>query len=476
MNARQEEEAQSGAREACGVTAVYSPAGEASRIAYYSLFALQHRGQESAGMAGKAGGSIQLRKRAGLVSQAFSEADIEALQGGTAIGHTRYSTTGSSNIRNAQPFLIDTMHGPVALAHNGNIVNAGELRKKLLKRGVGLTSASDTELMLMTLAGSEGGTWAERIRSAMASWIGAYSFVVLTLDGIYAARDPWGFRPLSTGFTAEGAFVAASESCALSTLGCRGIQEVGRGEIVSCDNQGKVARVSAGPFPKDLRSASCIFEFVYFSRPDSEWNGLSVHDVRRSFGIELAKHSPALADVVIPVPDSSISAAIGFAFESGIPYGEAFVKNRYIGRTFIEPTDSLRKRGVSLKFNVLRKTVEGKRVVVVDDSIVRGNTISPLVALLRAAGAREVHVRVASPPVRHSCMMGVDMGRPEDLVANRVPESAIAAWSGADSLEYLSMDSMGRAIGDLGLYCAACFNGAYPVDAEETADKNRFEF
>lgn len=465
-----------GAREACGVTAVHSPSGEASRIAYYSLFALQHRGQEAAGIAGHVGNSIQLRKHGGLVSQAFSEADIEALQGNSAIGHTRYSTTGSSNIRNAQPFLIDTMHGPVALAHNGNIVNAGALRSKLLKRGVGLTSASDTELMLMTLAGSEGDTWVQRIREAMASWVGAFSFVVLTLDGVYAARDPWGFRPLAVGTTAEGAFVVASETCALSTLGCHEIREIAPGEIVACDAQGKVSMTSMAARPKDAKSAACIFEFVYFSRPDSEWNGLSVHDVRRSFGIELAKKSPALADVVIPVPDSSISAAIGFAFESGIPYGEAFVKNRYIGRTFIEPTDSLRKRGVSLKFNVLRKTVEGKRVVVVDDSIVRGNTISPLVALLRQAGAREVHVRVASPPVRYPCMMGVDMGRPEDLVANRIPESGIAAWSGADSLAYLTMESMGSAIGDIHKYCAACFDGAYPVAAEEMSDKNRFEF
>jgi amidophosphoribosyltransferase len=465
-----------GAREECGVTAVFSPDGDAARLAYYGLFALQHRGQESAGMAAFDGRAIHCRKNTGLVSQVFSEQDIEALTGNLAIGHTRYSTTGSSNVRNAQPFLVDTMHGSVALAHNGNIVNAGEMRLKLLGKGVGLTSASDTELMIMALAGACGSNWEERIFSAMKDWVGAFSFVVLTPEGIFAARDPWGFRPLACGTTVEGAFAIASETCALSTLGCHDVFEVEPGQIVSCDKSGTISKSKPYRIDGTTRRASCVFEFVYFSRPDSEWNGLSVHEVRRRFGQELAKASPTSADLVIPVPDSSISAAIGYAGQSGIPYGEAFVKNRYIGRTFIEPTTFLRKRGVSLKFNVLKQSVQGKRIVVIDDSIVRGNTIKPLVALLKNAGAREVHVRVASPPVRFPCMMGVDMGEPCDLIANNLSPGEMAEWSGADSLAYMSLESVGNAIGDLGMYCTACFSGDYPVGTGVSDAKNRFEF
>ena len=464
------------AHEECGVMAVYSPGRDAARLAYYGLFALQHRGQESAGIAAFDGHVINSKKNTGLVSQVFSEADIENLTGDFAIGHNRYSTTGGSNVRNAQPFIIDSRHGPIALAHNGNIVNAGDLRKRLLDKGVGLTSASDTELMIMALAGSDEQTWVSRIRSTMASWIGAFSFVALTPEGILAARDPWGFRPLAYGFTAEGAFVVASETCALLTLGCHEIREIAAGQIVSCDAKGEVSLSSAETSADDPQPAACIFEFIYFSRPDSVWNGLSVHEVRRRFGEELARRSPAEADLVIPVPDSSISAAIGFAGEAGIPYGEAFVKNRYIGRTFIEPTNFLRRRGVSLKFNVLHDSVKGKRIVVIDDSIVRGNTIRPLVALLKTAGAKEVHVRVASPPVRFPCMMGVDMGDRRELIANILSPGEMAEWSGADSLAYLSLESAGKAIGDLGRYCAACFSGEYPFDVGMSGSKNRFEF
>jgi len=465
-----------GPHEECGVMAIYAPGRDASRLAYYGLFALQHRGQESAGIAAFDGHIINLKKNIGLVSQVFSEADIESLEGSLAIGHNRYSTTGSSNVRNAQPFLIDSRHGPVALAHNGNIVNAGEIRKRLLEKGVGLTSASDTELMIMDLAGSDKKSWVARIRAAMASWVGAFSFVALTQEGIFAARDPWGLRPLAYGITAEKAFVVASETCALATLGCHEIHEIGAGQIVSCDPGGSVRVASLGKAAKTRRQASCIFEFIYFSRPDSVWNGHSVHEVRRRFGEELARCSPADADLVIPVPDSSISAAIGYSAASGIPYGEAFVKNRYIGRTFIEPTTFLRKRGVSLKFNVLHDSVKGKRIIVIDDSIVRGNTIRPLVALLKNAGAKEVHVRVASPPVKFSCMMGVDMGQRGELIANIMPVGEMAAWSGADSLAYLSLESAGKAIGGIDGYCTACFSGDYPFDVGMSGSKERFEF
>jgi len=462
--------------EECGVMAVYAPGRDASRLAYYGLFALQHRGQESAGIATWDGRSVNVKKSPGLVSQVFSEADMEGLAGNLAIGHNRYSTTGSSNVRNAQPFLIDSRHGPIALAHNGNIVNAGDIRKRLLDRGVGLTSASDTELMIMDLAGRGESDWVSRIKSAMNSWVGAYSFVALTPEGIFAARDSWGLRPLAYGLTAEKAFAIASETCALTTLGCHEIHEIVAGQIVSCDAEGRVSVTGPGEGAAPRKHASCVFEFVYFSRPDSVWNGHSVHEVRRRFGEELARRSPADADLVIPVPDSSISAAIGYSGASGVPYGEAFVKNRYIGRTFIEPTTALRKRGVSLKFNVLHDSVRGKRIVVIDDSIVRGNTIRPLVALLKNAGAREVHVRVASPPVRYPCMMGVDMGQRSELIANVMPVSDMAKWSGADSLAYLSLESVGRALGGIDEYCAACFSGNYPFDVEMAEAKDRFEF
>lgn len=459
--------------EECGVTAVYSPNHDAARLAFYGLFALQHRGQESAGIASFDGHTLNSRKNTGLVSQVFSESDIGNLPGSLAIGHTRYSTTGASSVRNAQPFLIDSRNGPIGLAHNGNIVNAGAIRKRLLDKGIGLTSASDTELMIMTLAGTDGETWVSRIRQAMDSWIGAFSFVLLTQDGVFAARDPWGFRPLSYGITPEGAVVFASETCALSTLGCNEIHEIEAGSIVSCNAQGSI---STDKSKTNTPQASCIFEFIYFSRPDSIWNGVGVHEVRRRFGEELARKSPADADLVIPVPDSSISAAIGFAHESGIPYGEAFVKNRYIGRTFIEPTTFLRRRGVSLKFNVLHDAVKGKRVIVVDDSIVRGNTIKPLVALLKAAGASEVHVRVASPPILFPCRMGVDMGEREELIANIMSPEEMAAWSGADSLAYLSLESARNAVGGINRYCTACFSGNYPFNVDNSGVKERFEF
>ncbi|MCE5255892.1 MAG: amidophosphoribosyltransferase, partial [Spirochaetaceae bacterium] len=444
-----------------------------ARLVFYGLFALQHRGQESAGIASYDGSRIHSKKNIGLVSQVFSESDITRLSGMDAIGHTRYSTTGASDIRNVQPFLVDSRNGPIALAHNGNIVNAIEIRQSLFARGVGLTSASDTELMIMTLAGAAGETWVERIRNAMTTWIGAYSFVVLTQEGVFAARDRWGMRPLCWGRTAEGAVVFASETCALATLGCSEFHDIEAGNIVSCDSRGTIG---IDPGTGKAHSASCIFEFVYFSRPDSNWNGQAVHEVRTRFGAELARSAPADADLVIPVPDSSISAAIGYARESGIPYGEAFVKNRYIGRTFIEPTTSLRKRGVALKFNVLRDAVKGRRVVVIDDSIVRGNTVKPLVALLRNAGAVQVHVRVASPPVHFPCRMGVDMGEYDELVANRMSPEELAVWSGADSLAYLSLELVGKVIGNRDDYCAACFSGKYPFPVERSSLKSSFEF
>lgn len=459
-------------REECGVMGVAVSGGDAARLAFYGLFALQHRGQEAAGIATMQGRALNLRKDVGLVSQVFSEADMQELRGGLGIGHTRYSTTGAATARNAQPFSIETMHGPIALAHNGNLVNAPELRAKLLERGVGLSTASDTEVMVMTLAGSPGATWPARLEHAMRSWVGAFSFVLLASDGVYAARDPWGMRPLSYGNLPGGGYAAASETCALSILGCASIREVPPGGIVkiTADSAGEAGGVQAAP-----ERASCIFEYVYFSRPDSVWNGYCVHEVRRSLGESLAAEHPAAADAVVAVPDSSISAAIGYARKSKIPYDEAFVKNRYIGRTFIQPTQALRDKGVEMKFSVLPEAVRGKRLVVVDDSIVRGTTAGPLVRMLKAAGATEVHLRVASPPVRHVCHMGVDMGNPEELAANRIARAAFIEAIGTDSLEFLSAHALRDSLNGARGFCAACFDGKYPFPVDRAGRKECFE-
>jgi len=448
---------------------------DAAREAFYALFSLQHRGQESAGIASADGRRVAIHKGLGLVSGAFSEGDIESLGGGLAIGHTRYSTTGEPSVRNAQPFYVETMHGPLALAHNGNLVNAGALRRSLLERGVGLSSSSDTEVMVMMLAAAPGATWPERIAACMQQWQGAFSFAVLTRNAAYAARDPWGFRPLCAGTLPDGGSAAASETCALWTLGCSAPVDIEPGRIVELCPQGPVDRGGIEPV---ARRASCVFEYVYFSRPDSVWNGAQVHEARRRFGAALAREAPAEADVVIAVPDSSISAAIGYSQASGLPYDEGFAKNRYIGRTFIQPTQALREQGVALKFNAMPGTVRGKRVVVVDDSIVRGTTTGPLVRLLRDAGASSVHVRIACPPIRHPCYMGVDMGGLEGLIAHRLSIEEIRKAVGADSLSYLSLEGMMGALADsggAGGFCTACFSGDYPLDIAGAAGKNGFE-
>ncbi len=459
-------------REECGVIGVFAPHEDVGRMIFFGLFALQHRGQEAAGIAVADGRAIRIHKDVGLVSQVFTPQNLAPLQGNYAIGHTRYSTTGAPSERNAQPFLIETQHGPVALAHNGNLVNAAELRQELLHRGVGLFSSSDSEILTMMLAGAQGNTWDERIQWAMPKWKGAYSLVILTRDGVYAARDPWGFRPLSIGMLPSGGHVVASESGALETLGCLAIREVRPGEVVTLTNAALWVRQA---MPPAKRQARCIFEHIYFSRPDSQWDGLCVHQVRRRLGEELAREMPIDADVVIPVPDSSIPAAIGYSRVSGIPYNDGFMKNRYIGRTFIEPTDSLRKQGVALKFNVLAENIRNQRVVVLDDSIVRGNTSGPLVHLLREAGAREIHMRITCPPIRHPCFMGVDMGSYDELIAHNMQVDEICRHIGSDSLYYLSYQGMMRAVERDSGYCDACFTGDYPINVELAQTKTGFD-
>jgi len=456
----------------CGVIGIYAPQEDVARMAYFGLYALQHRGQEAAGIAVADGSLIHDHKGLGLVSQVFTQASLAHLPGHLAIGHTRYSTTGSSSLRNAQPFHIDTQYGPLAMAHNGNITNAPALRKELLKRGVGLSSSSDSEVITMTLAGATGDTWAQRLQNTMPGWIGAYSIVLLTKDQLFAVRDPWGFRPLSLGRLPNQGYAVASETGALQTLGCTEIREVKPGEIITIDANGLTSLQGQ---PAAAKLARCTFEQIYFSRPDSVWDNLSVHHVRQRLGEELWRETQIAADVVIPVPDSAVPAAIGYAHVSGIPYNDGFIKNRYIGRTFIQPTDSLRRQGVALKFNVLADNLRDQRVVVIDDSIVRGNTSGPLIKLLRDAGAKEVHLAITCPPIAHPCFMGVDMGTYHELIAHHMSVEQIREHIGCDSLHFLSLDGMMKAIGKDSGYCNACFTGVYPIPVDISHAKTGFE-
>jgi len=461
-----------GPREECGVVGIFAPNEDVARMAFFGLFALQHRGQEAAGIAVSDGQGMSIYKNVGLISQVFGPYTLDGLKGHYAIGHTRYSTTGSSLVRHVQPFMIETMHGPLALGHNGNLVNSVELRQRLLDDGVGLSSSSDTEVMTMMLARAQGKTWSERIQFCMKEWIGAYSLVILTRDCVYIARDPWGFRPLCVGWLPNGGYAAASETGALHTLGCEAIREVNPGEVVTLSDNALVVHQALRP---QNPLARCVFENIYFARPDHVWDNQSVHHVRQRLGEELTREVSVEADVVIPVPDSSIPAAIGFARLSGIPYNDGFVKNRFVGRTFIEPTDSLRKRGVAMKYNVINENVLNKRVIMIDDSIVRGNTTGPLIKLLRTAGAQEVHVAITCPPIKHPCYMGVDMGTQDNLIAHKRTVDEIRKIVDADSLTYLSVEGMMRAMGRSEGYCQACFTGQYPINVDIQTAKTGFE-
>lgn len=464
-------------REACGVFGMYAPGMDVARLSFFALYALQHRGQESAGIATSDGRAAYIHKGMGLVAQVFNEENLAPLKGHLAIAQNRYSTTGSSHIRNAQPYLIETIYGPLGVGHNGNLTNAATLRYRLLERGVGLTSSSDSEVITQMLAAPPGPVsykpdWEERIMALMAEAEGAYSLVILTRDAVFAARDPLGLRPLCLGrLTSKNGhqgYVVASESCALGTIGANYVREVRPGEIVRLDRDGLHSlqgRQAGSP------SALCVFEYVYFARPDSMLENQVIHRVRQRLGAELAREAPAEADVVVGVPDSATPAAIGYAQAADIPYSEGLTKNRYIGRTFIQPDDQLRKSGIHLKYNPLTANLEGQRVVLIDDSIVRGNTAGPLVRLLREGGAVEVHVRVSSPPVRHPCFMGVDMATHQELIAHHKSVEEIQAYIGADSLAFLSYEGMMRAVSmEMGKsrgHCSACFTGIYPIAVDE---------
>jgi amidophosphoribosyltransferase len=445
----------------CGVFGVCD-SEDAANIAYLGLYALQHRGQESAGIATLDGGQIRVEREMGYVADVFDGARLSRLPGRTAIGHVRYATAGASLLANAQPIVFATGRGPLALAHNGNLVNAREIRTMLETKGALFTTTSDSEVILHLVARSQAATLSEAIAEALSEVRGAYSLVILSREGIFAVRDPQGIRPLSLGIR-EGSPVVASETCAFDLIGARFERDVEPGEIVRLSREGFTSHRFA--FPK---STPCIFEHVYFSRPDSIVFGRSVAASRQGFGRRLAREHPVEADVVVPVPDSGMYAALGFAEESGIPFALGLVRNHYVGRTFIEPKQSIRHFGVKVKLNPVREVVEGKRVILVDDSIVRGTTSRKIVRMLRDAGAREVHVRVSSPPTVNPCHYGIDTPTRRELIAANASVEEIRQFIGADSLGYLSAEGMLDAFGrPQQATCTACFTGIYPVEIEE---------
>ena len=456
-------------KEECGVVGVYSPNGDASPIAYFGLFSLQHRGQESAGIATSDGDIIQAHADMGLVTQVFNEKALQGLPGSLAIGHTRYSTTGSSLACNAQPFVVNGVHGELALGHNGNIINALELRKQLQDQwNCQFTSTTDSEVMAYLLANAPGLSWEERISHCMRLLKGAFSAVALTRDTLIGFRDPLAVRPLCIG-ELDGGWVIASESCVLDQLGGELLRELEPGETVIIDSTGMRSFIWPGV---DGRKAHCVFELIYFARPDTLLDNKLVYSVRKDMGARLAREYPADADVVIGIPDSATAAAVGFAQESGIPYSDGLVKNRYVGRTFIEPDQRLRDMGVTMKFNPLSEAINSARVVVVDDSIVRGTTTPHVVNLLRRAGAVEVHMRVCAPPIRWPCHLGVDMATRRELIAANKSIEEICQIIGADSLGYLSIPSLMETVGgsESG-FCNACFSGNYPIPVQLELDK-----
>jgi amidophosphoribosyltransferase len=450
-----------GPREACGLVGAWTPGEDVARLLFFGLYALQHRGQESAGMAVSDGHNILVYRELGLVSQVFDERTLATLQGDLGIGHTRYSTTGSTTWDNAQPsFKTDGSHG-LALGHNGNLVNTPELADRVGRRGPATTD-SDLVATLLSREGPDVETAALRVLPQLQ---GAFSFVFMDERTVFGARDPHGLRPLAIGRLGQG-WVLASETAGLDIIGAEYVREVEPGELVSIDDRGlRSIRYADTP-----RHALCLFEFVYLARADSRLYGRSVHEARREMGRRLAREAPAPSDLVIPVPDTGHSAAAGFAEESGIPYGEGLIKNRYVHRTFIEPTPALRQRGVRLKLNPLTDAVAGKRLAVVDDSIVRGNTTRQIVQMLREAGAREVHMRITSPPIRWPCFYGIDMSTREELVASTQTVEEIGEFIGADSLSYLRLSELVEATGaPADAFCRACFDGEYPVEVPDRA-------
>jgi amidophosphoribosyltransferase len=461
-----------GPQDSCGVFGVWAPGEEVAKLAYFGLYALQHRGQESAGIAVGNGTSVVVYKDMGLVPQVFDEATLNSLRGHLAIGHTRYSTTGSSCWENAQPTFRSTATGSAALAHNGNLTNTGDLAKLAAEADAeargrerahrassgGRVATTDTDLVTELLAGHPSRSLEAAAMDLLPKLRGAFSFVFMDESTLYAARDPQGVRPLVLGRLDRG-WVVASESAALDIVGASRVREVEPGELIIINEAGLRARSFAPADPK-----GCVFEYVYLARPDTEISGRNVHAARVEMGRQLAREAPVEADLVIATPESGTPAAIGYSQESGIPYGQGLVKNSYVGRTFIQPSQTIRQLGIRLKLNPLREVIEGKRLVVVDDSIVRGNTQRALVRMLREAGAKEVHIRISSPPVKWPCFYGIDFATRAELIANGLTVDEIRASVNADSLAYISMDGLiGATTVPRDKLCAACFTGEYPI-------------
>ena len=455
-------------RDACGVVGVYSRDHDVARVTFFGLFALQHRGQESAGISTADGDRITTLTGMGLVDHAFQEEDLLKLTGHLAVGHTRYSTTGSNNIRNAQPIGSKGPEVEIALAHNGNVINAVKLKEELAGWGCTFSSSSDSEIVAHLITHAPASSWEDRIAYCMRRLEGAYSLTVLTKDALFGIRDPLGVRPLCIG-KLNGGWVIASESSALDHVGASYVREVAPGEAVMVDDQGLRTVYQREP---DGKSAMCIFEHIYFSRPDSILSGKLVYKSRMAMGAELAREHPIDADMVIGVPDSATAAAVGYSQESGIPFSEGLIKNRYVGRTFILPDQRMRELGVRRKLNPLPELIGGKKIVVVDDSIVRGTTTPHVVSILRKGGARELHLRVCAPPIMWPCHFGIDMATRRELLASNKTVDEIRDFVGADSLGYLSHEGLIRAVGlDKNNFCMACFTGNYPVPVQLEMDK-----
>jgi amidophosphoribosyltransferase len=464
-------------QEECGVFAICAPERDVARLTFFGLFALQHRGQESAGIAVSDHAHIMVFREMGLVSQVFNEQTLRTLSGQLAIGHVRYSTTGSSEWRNAQPIHRSRNGSAIALAHNGNLTNTDELRRRLKDGGEGLSSSSDTEVIAALLAEHPAADVKDALRDVLPLLRGAFSAVLLSEDMVVGFRDPYGIRPLVLG-RLEERFVLASETAAFDIIGAVPVREIEPGEMVWLDEEGYHAEQVV---PRE-RESLCIFEFIYFARPDSVMKGHTLYSARSRMGEELAHEDraherPVEADLVIPVPDTGKSAAIGYSAASGVPLGEGLVKNRYVGRTFIDPDDELRKLGIRMKLNPLSSTIDGKRLIVVDDSIVRGNTTRQLVRMLFGAGAAEVHLRVSSPPIVFPCFYGIDMASQAEFIAFERSVDEISAELGATSVAYLSLDGLLRATRvDAGCFCTACFSGEYPCAVPDRLKRSKFRY
>jgi amidophosphoribosyltransferase len=459
-----------GLHENCGVFGIYAPGVEVSRIAFFGIFALQHRGQESAGIATSDGETIRVRTGMGLISQAFTEEDLSQLPGFIAIGHNRYSTTGSNKLCNAQPIMSTWGNDQIALSHNGNIVNSKELRDELHSKSFLFSTSTDSEVIANLIMASPERELVARIRYAMRRLKGAYSLTIISKHKLVGVRDPLGVRPLCLG-AYDGGYILASETCALDHIGARFLREVEPGEIIIIDEHGVKSYTEESD-----KKAVCIFEYIYFARPDSTIQGKLLYPCRQAMGRILAREYPVKADIVMGVPDSATAAGMGYAQASGIPYAEGLVKNRYVGRTFIQPDQRIRDLGVKLKFNPLMEIIGGKRVVVVDDSIVRGTTTPKVVNMLKRAGAKEVHLRICAPPIRYPCFFGVDMATRWELIAAQKSVPEIREFVGADSLGYLSLDGLVEAVGlPRQNFCLACFTGEYPVPVQLEMDKLALE-